>query len=53
MVKNPKEYIWSSYRMYISIVPEKTIETLRILSYFKSENRRLYYKEFVESAIKA
>jgi putative transposase len=53
MVKKPEEYIWSSYRMYISIVPEKTIETLRILSYFKSENRRLYYKEFVESAIKA
>ena len=51
MVKKPEEYKWSSYRMYISIVPEKIIETFRILSYFKSENRRLYYKEFVESAI--
>lgn len=53
MVKKPEEYMWSSYRMYISIVPEKTISTLGILSYFKSENRRLFYKKYVESAIKS
>ena len=52
MVKKPEEYMWSSYRMYISIVPEKTIETLGILSYFKGEDRRLFYKEYVERAIK-
>lgn len=52
MVKKPEEYMWSSYRMYIGIVPEKTISTLVILSYFMKENRRRFYKEYVESAIK-
>lgn len=52
MVEKPEEYHWSSYSMYIGVHPERIIDADRILSYFKKENKRQLYKEYVESAIK-
>ena len=52
MVKNPEEYKWSSYCMYIGKIKEKIIESEKILSYFRNENCRELYKTYVESAIK-
>lgn len=45
MVKNPSEYEWSSYNVYIGNRNEEIIETGRILYRF---NSRLLYREFVE-----
>jgi len=43
LVRNPEDYKWSSYRMYIGEEKGKLISSESILSYFTQEN----YKEFV------
>ena len=52
MVSKPEKYQWSTYSMYIGKKKEKIISSDRILSYFKKENERDLYREFVERAIK-
>jgi REP element-mobilizing transposase RayT len=52
MVIKPEEYLWSSYGMFIGEKEEKLISSEKILSYFKEENKRELYKDFVEKAIK-
>ncbi|QGU95856.1 transposase [Clostridium bovifaecis] len=52
MVRNPEDYEWSSYGMYIGNIDEKIILSKKILAYFKEEDKRKLYKVFVESGIK-
>lgn len=52
MVKKPEYYQWSSYSMFIGLNREKLINSEPILSYFKTNKSREFYKSFVESAIK-
>lgn len=49
MVKNPAEYIWSSYNMFIGNKKEKIIDSSFILNYFKYKDRAELYIKFVES----
>lgn len=48
MVKDPEDYKWSSYSMFIDIEKEKLISSHSILDYFKDRDRKLY-KNYVES----
>ncbi|MBE6065446.1 transposase [Clostridium cochlearium] len=52
MVENPEDYKWSSYKMYIGQEKEKLIKSDEVLNYFKEENKRELYKEFIEEYIK-
>lgn len=52
MVSKPEEYQWSSYSMFIGEKKDKIISSDIVLCYFKKENKRDLYREFVESAIK-
>lgn len=52
MVKSPEDYEWSSYAMFMGLREEKIITSEKILSYFKEEKAREFYKHFVESAIR-
>lgn len=52
MVKKPEDYDWSSYSMYIGKKREKLISPSEILRYFKEDEKRKSYKEFVEQGIK-
>jgi len=52
MVKNPEEYPWSSYKIYIGEEKEKLISSEKIFLYFKEENKHKLYRDFVESNIK-
>lgn len=52
MVKNPEDYQWSSYKIYIGEEKEEFISSEKILLYFKEENKKELYRKFVESAIK-
>ncbi|MCB2293919.1 transposase [Clostridium algoriphilum] len=52
MVKNPEEYPWSSYKIYVGEEKEKLIASERIFLYFKEENKHKLYRDFVESNIK-
>jgi len=49
MVKNPEDYKWSSYGMYIGDIKEELITSNKILSYFFNVNQRKKYKDFVDS----
>jgi hypothetical protein len=53
MVFKPKEYTWSSYRMYVGNDSVKLIKTEEILSYFNKGYESEMYRLFVESAIKS
>ena len=50
MVKEPSEYIWSSYRTFLGIIDDKLTDVTKTLKYFKNESRILY-KDFVESKV--
>ena len=50
MVKEPSEYIWSSYRTFLGIMDDKLTDVTKTLKYFKNESRILY-KDFVESKV--
>ncbi|WP_298846850.1 transposase [Clostridium sp.] len=52
MVNKPEEYKWSSYGIFMGIVEERFTVSLNILCYFKSDNSKELYRNFVESAIK-
>lgn len=51
IVEMPERYQWSSYGMYIGKRKERLISSDNILFYFKDDNKRKLYKEFVESEI--
>ena len=52
MVEDAQNYKWSSYSMYLGLEREELIKSQNILAYFKNDNCRELYKQFVESAIK-
>ena len=52
MVEDAQNYKWSSYRMYLGLEREELIKSQNILAYFKNNNCRELYKQFVESVIK-
>jgi len=53
MVKEPEEYDYSSYSMYIGCKKEKLISSQRVLACFKEEFRRELYRGFVEKNIES
>ncbi|EES48711.1 transposase [Clostridium botulinum] len=48
MVKKPEEYKWSSYCVYIGKKKEKIVNCDMVLSFFRTENCRELYKNYVE-----
>lgn len=51
MVKNPSDYKWSSYNVYLGKTKDKLIQCDRILSYFIKDKSVDLYKTYVESEI--
>lgn len=51
MVKNPEDYRWSSYSMYIGKKKEKLINSKDILAYFINGKERNQYRDFVKQGI--
>jgi putative transposase len=49
LVSRPEEYEYSSYSMYIGMRVEKLISSERMLSYFKGDNKRNLYQDFLFS----
>ena len=52
MVNKPEDYKWSSYAIFAGLVEERFTVSQNILSYFKKDNNKDLYRNFVESAIK-
>mgnify|MGYP000932175674 FL=1 len=50
MAKNPIDYPWSSYDIYMGQRESEIVNEDKILSYFKDNSRELY-KNYVESKL--
>ena len=51
LVKRPEEYLWSSYRSYLSDHPPGWLNVNYVLSYFGNHLRSKKYKDYLEEGV--